>query len=485
MLPVRVVVQCRRAGETRFLASRALARRFTSSKSGKVDVSALQPAWQCCCASATRRSICADKSTITCNCTYWHEGCSVSSPSDPFFILTRKGRIQQTMLLKMNRLESTRSTTTSCRFRLQRYAKAQIAVVMTLAIVTLIGVMALGTDVAVLYYNWVQLQKAADAAALAGAGYLPNDPDKASSTAINYAEKNGIAAGEIGALNCSGSACNPTFNSPTNPTQILITVHRTVPYYFARVLGLQNATIQAVAAESKNPSNPYSIGSSDNGKTPGGNISTSSSDLCGNTTGGYDILPIVVDDQTKSIFTVGTAYNLSQTGNGSGSAGKKWTDAAGNWGTIQLCGTNSGGSAVRDAIANGFGGPIIATHPDPSTGATVLGTQVQTQTGVDTGNLAKGFADRIGASSDAFAPGMTGVFDPSDPRAVLVPMASFAGCNGTCTLTVDGFLAFYIESYSSGVITGRFINKVPIETSNGVPNWSGDAGVMGMAVLIR
>ena len=395
-----------------------------------------------------------------------------------------KGRVQQTMLFKRNRLNSIRSTT-SCSFRPQRYAKGQIAVVMTLAIVTLVGVMALGTDVAVLYYNWVQLQKAADAAALAGAGYLPNDPDKALSTAVSYAEKNGIAAGEIGALNCTGSACNPTFNSPTKPTQISITVHRTVPYYFGRVLGLQSGTIQAVAAESKNPSNPYSIGSSDNGKTPGGNISTSSSDLCGNTTGGFDILPIAVDDQTKSAFTVGGAYNLTQTGNGGGSNGKKWTDAAGNWGTIQLCGTNNGGKAVRQAIANGFGGPIIATHPDPTTGATVLGTQIQTQTGVDTGNLASGFADRIGGSSDAFASGMSGIFDPNDPRAVIIPMASFAGCNGTCTLTVDGFLAFYIESYTSGVLTGRFINKIPIETSNGVPNWSGDAGLMGESVLIR
>ena len=60
----------------------------------------------------------------------------------------------------------------------------------TLALVTLIGVMAMGTDFAVLYYNWVQLQTAADAPAPAGAGYLPTDPDKASSTAISYAEKN-------------------------------------------------------------------------------------------------------------------------------------------------------------------------------------------------------------------------------------------------------------------------------------------------------
>src|ERR1700737_5357441 len=52
------------------------------------------------------------------------------------------------------------------------YMKGQIGVVMTFAIATLLGAMALGADVAVMYFNWVQLQKAADAAALAGANYL-------------------------------------------------------------------------------------------------------------------------------------------------------------------------------------------------------------------------------------------------------------------------------------------------------------------------
>jgi uncharacterized membrane protein len=50
--------------------------------------------------------------------------------------------------------------------------RGQIAVVTTFAIATLLGAMALGTDVAVMYFNWVQLQKGADAAALAGAFYL-------------------------------------------------------------------------------------------------------------------------------------------------------------------------------------------------------------------------------------------------------------------------------------------------------------------------
>src|SRR5260370_33129989 len=83
---------------------------------------------------------------------------------------------------------------------------------MTFAIATLLGAMALGTDVAVMYFNWMQLQKGADAAALAGAGWLvasdvpsgstpgpvaaggASEPDVASQPACTYAYNNKMAA---------------------------------------------------------------------------------------------------------------------------------------------------------------------------------------------------------------------------------------------------------------------------------------------------
>src|SRR5216683_3045058 len=89
--------------------------------------------------------------------------------------------------------------------------RGQIAVVMTFAIATLLGAMALGTDVAVMYFNWMQLQKGADAAALAGAGWLvasdvpsgstpgpvaagcASEPDVASQQACTYAYNNKMA----------------------------------------------------------------------------------------------------------------------------------------------------------------------------------------------------------------------------------------------------------------------------------------------------
>ena len=54
----------------------------------------------------------------------------------------------------------------------------------TLVIATLIGVMALASDVGVLYYNWGALQKAADSAALAGASQLTGDTVTTNNSAV-------------------------------------------------------------------------------------------------------------------------------------------------------------------------------------------------------------------------------------------------------------------------------------------------------------
>jgi uncharacterized membrane protein len=54
----------------------------------------------------------------------------------------------------------------------RKFSRRQMFVVMTLALTAFLGALALGTDVAVIYLNWMQLRKAADSAALAGAAFL-------------------------------------------------------------------------------------------------------------------------------------------------------------------------------------------------------------------------------------------------------------------------------------------------------------------------
>jgi len=80
---------------------------------------------------------------------------------------------------KSEKLARTRSLPRS----LPTYTYGQMFV-LALATTTLVGVMALGADVAVLYYNnWGKLQRATDAGGLAGASYPPTDTDTATSTA--------------------------------------------------------------------------------------------------------------------------------------------------------------------------------------------------------------------------------------------------------------------------------------------------------------
>jgi uncharacterized membrane protein len=112
----------------------------------------------------------------------------------------------------------------------------QVGVIMTLVLATLIGAVGLCTDVGVLYFNWVQLQKAADSAALAGAIHLTGIPattdnSKVVATADQYAQLNGIKSAEIVSTTVAG-----------DPKSVTIQLQRTVPYLFARVLGLTNGS---------------------------------------------------------------------------------------------------------------------------------------------------------------------------------------------------------------------------------------------------
>jgi Flp pilus assembly protein TadG len=370
--------------------------------------------------------------------------------------------------------------------KLAPYARAQISVLFALAAVTLVGVMALGADVGVLYYNWGQLQKAADAAALAGASYLPNDTTTATSVAQSYATKNGIQASDV------------VTATPINSNkQMVVTVQRTVPYNFARVLGLTDGYVKVSSTASvppgtstvnAGPGAPVSCGGS--ACTSGGTTVTAGSGSsgsgtpfaggCGTSTGAYNVLPIVVDSQTAAQWSQGASYTLNRMDASSGNG--PWVDAPGNWGFVQLCGSNSGngGSGLRSAIADGYYGELS------------IGNTLSTLPGVKNGPVGQGLQglqDRAPGSS--LTPTPTS-FNPSDPRAVIIPMASFAGCSGQCNLTITGFLAFYINQVDAnstntngvkGAMIGTFIAMVdPNSTASiNAPN----AGAMGDVVLIH
>lgn len=360
--------------------------------------------------------------------------------------------------------------------RIQRYSSGQTAVILTLAIVTLIGAMALGADVAVFYFNHMQLQKAADAAALAGASYLPSDPATATATAQTYATNNGIKNTD-------------TFNSQTlaNDTELEVTIQRTVPYFFARLLGLTNGIVgvEAIAQNSGSTStvncgpNCPVAGATGSNTTAGSGAVGSGAPFaggCGSSTGQYNVLPIAVDYLTAGSYVQGQSYTLNRmdsVGNG------PWVDAPGNWGFVSLCGNGNGGAGLRTAIADGYYGELS------------IGNTLETVPGVKNGPASQGLQGLLDRAPGTSAVPTPATFNPSDPRAVIIPMVNFQGCTGKCAVPITGFLAFYINEVStgtnsngvSGAIQGTFIAMVDPNSVSSInaPN----AGALSDAVLIK
>jgi Flp pilus assembly protein TadG len=184
-----------------------------------------------------------------------------------------------------------------------RSEQGQLVVILALCMPVLIGAMAMSADVGVLYFNSERLQAAADYGAAAGANYLPSYPSLAISTANTYAEKNGVAAGEIVSTTVLA-----------NNTEVNIQITRTVPYSFALLVGLTTGTVSAQA--------------------------TAQIQTVGTAIG---ITPMGVDFQTP--YGAGQVVTLMQDKVGPG-----------DWGPLALGGT--GASNLAQNIEYGFRGPV-------------------------------------------------------------------------------------------------------------------------------
>jgi Flp pilus assembly protein TadG len=111
-----------------------------------------------------------------------------------------------------------------------------VLVWMAAGFIVLLGFAGLALDIANWYLTANRSQKAADAAALAGAVYLPDDPATAIATAKDVARINGFddAAGDIVVT------ATP---KPSNPSQLDDQVSRTVKNAFGRLIGNPQKTV--------------------------------------------------------------------------------------------------------------------------------------------------------------------------------------------------------------------------------------------------
>src|ERR1700730_9737722 len=263
-----------------------------------------------------------------------------------------------------------------------RKYRAQIVVIMALASATLIGAIALCTDVGLLYYNWGLLQKAADAAALAGANYLPGDAAGAVSAANSFASQNGIVAGEINSTTVAADQMS-----------ITVQLKRTVPYYFARVVGLSSGLVTARA--------------------------TAGLEGAGAVNG---MLPIGIDSRTA--YTYGQSISLM-----TGQYGP------GNWGPLALGGT--GASNFASNIQYGY------------TGTLSVGQMLTTETGQMVGPTRSAFNTRLTAGTDGYPNGTFADHSIDDPRILTVPMVNYANINGNSQVPILGFAELWLVGIDS------------------------------------
>jgi Flp pilus assembly protein TadG len=323
---------------------------------------------------------------------------------------------------------------------LRTFARAQIGVVLALASVTLVGVMALGVDASVMYYNWVRSQKATDAAAVAGANYLTGyaiasssvasgctgyAPDNAKEAACTYAVKNGLSANNL-TINEPGTGLSA---SAPKPNIQVVATKTDFPYMFARVLGLNTYSIKTVST------------------------AKASGSISGFNGGLY---PVVFQCKAPC-----TSINSLPFGNGL-SFGQKFTaNANGNWGWLNV-GQGPGGSALRDAIANGYNTNIK------------VGDSVGTDTGAKWGPVSQGFSTRMAnhnAMSGAPDPNTVcsgtnpAVIPPNDPLLVTLPVADISSCSGSCSgISVQAFVDVYLVDLSKSgpniAMTACFVQVV-------------------------
>jgi Putative Flp pilus-assembly TadE/G-like len=304
-------------------------------------------------------------------------------------------------------------------FRLLRVG--QIATVFALALPVLLGACALATDVGVLYVDWVRLQKAADAAVLAGANYLPSNPGWAVDTANHYATLNGIAPGEIVSTQVAADQMSITMR-----------LARPVPYYFARVLGLTRGGVSVRAS-----AGVQAAGS------------------------GQGLLPIGIQYGTP--LTTYQAVTLKQ-GPGSGYV------APGNWKPLAMGYNPSddpGGSLYRNNIQYGYQSVIK------------INDLIYTEPGQLVGPTQQGITYRLDGGLNSDPSGTDTAHALNDLRIVEVPIVDFNGINGSSVVPVRGFAELWITGVSgSGDIYCEFIDQVTIgnKPSQGAP-WYGALAV--------
>ena len=289
-------------------------------------------------------------------------------------------------------------------------------VVSALLLVVLLGAVAFAVDIGRLYVTRQYLVNVCDAAALAGGIELPHQ-DKATLKGLECAEANQRTAWEqTSTFDVSFPADGIT---PEGATKMRVDGLQAVPHTFARILGFNSRPVGAYAVVEKTGS----VGWVSDQVVPWGIPWYDSSGR-----------PYQYDTGVEYLLKVG-----SQTELGDGSRAM----VGGNFWALSL--DSTGGSEYRQNIEWGADqevkiGDVVDTEPGNMVGPTRQGTDA-----------------RVGRASQP--PWNDDTWDDHDygnPRIVVVPIISPLS-NGRAEVTVIGFAAFFISSFTGKEVRGYFL----------------------------
>jgi len=320
------------------------------------------------------------------------------------------------------------------------FRKGQVVVMYAGIVAALLGATALCTDVAVMYVNSIQLQKAVDSAAIAGATYMAGisfngptaagctgQPDDAKKAACTYAFNNGIDS------SVDGTTLNITETSTPTVTTVTVAAQRTgLPYYFAKAVGLSTYTVAVTSTATAS----QAVGSTQH------------------------MFPVGLQcNNPCSLSNMNPGYPVS--------FGAKFVNglAPGNWQWLDL--------------GNGDNG--LGTNIDQgATGTFTIGNAITSEPGnnANSQNIRTGLGARLSRCAAIADPCTSGGGNPNniptnDPCLIIVPAVDYHACNGSCHVTIEGFAMIYIEptgpnATTSSKIQGCFVKAVAADSITSV-----------------
>lgn len=372
--------------------------------------------------------------------------------------------------------------------------RGQATILVAMGLAVLLGALSLSVDVGRSLVTQFRLQNATDAAALAGAEALPNDPATAAAAAQRYAAANGAPQAQVTVAN--------------NGQAIAVQAGTTVPTLIARVLGVFGVPVAVVSharpatyptcwGDACNPSYEIPGGSGGNGPAGGGGTATTAGGADSAGSGGAHNPAVAVDTvggqpTTCPQVLVHNAFTCAPPGSDQFGLAPLWVSTAeitrdfssgGCFWTVAHCPDEElkagGGGYSSNRGALSLDGPgAAAFRSDLAQGtqeAVHIGDSVRTQPGAMDGPTNQGLAQLCAA-------------DGGTPYVVVV-VANPPG-EGRQHITVAGFAVAQLDcsqnapGWGDGSVWGHFVAAVlPGVVGPATEDSSADFGFYGRPSL--